>query len=128
MSVVNFWLDLSLLIVFVLMSWEAASLQFLLPAPTLSAGWTLFGLTYDQWRDIQFGTLCLFAFGVVLHVMLHWNWVCSVVATQVLHTKARPDEGKQTIIGVATLIVLLHILGIGVIVSLFFVHAPPQTP
>ncbi|WP_165220897.1 DUF4405 domain-containing protein [Aquisphaera insulae] len=128
MSVINFWLDFALLVVFMLMGWEAASLQFLLPPPTLSAGWTLFGLTYDQWRDIQFGTLCLFAFGVVFHVMLHWNWVCSVVTAQILRTKERPDEGKQTIIGVATLIVLLHVIGAGVILSLFFVHAAPPPP
>jgi hypothetical protein len=84
-------------------------------------------MTYDQWRDIQFATLCLFAFGVLFHVMLHWNWVCSVVTAQILRSKDRPDEGKQTIIGVATLIVLLHVIGVGVVISLFFVHSPPPS-
>ena len=31
----------------------------------------------------------------------------------------------QTIYGVATLIVLLHVIGVGIIVALFFVHRPP---
>jgi hypothetical protein len=125
MSVINFWLDASLLGVLLVMGWEAAALQFLFPAPTLAAGWTLFGLTYDQWRDIQFATLCTFAFGILVHVMLHWNWVCSVIATQILHTRNRPDEGKQTIYGVATLIILLHLIGVGVVVALFFIRQPP---
>jgi hypothetical protein len=125
MSVINFWLDASLLGVLLLMGWEAATLQFLFPPPTLAASWTLFGLTYDQWRDIQFATLCTFAFGILVHVMLHWNWVCSVIATQILQTRDRPDEGKQTIYGVATLIILLHLIGVGVIVALFFVRQPP---
>lgn len=125
MSVINFWLDATILAALVLMGWEAAVLKFLFPAPTLAAGWSLWGLTYDQWNDIQFGTLCLFAFGILVHVMLHWNWVCSVLAAQILQSDERPDEGKQTIYGVATLIVLLHVIGIGVIFALFFVRRPP---
>lgn len=125
MSVVNFWLDATILAALMLMGWEAAVLKFLFPAPTLAAGWSLWGLTYDQWNDIQFATLCVFAFGILVHVMLHWNWVCSVLAAQILRTKERPDEGKQTIYGVATLIVLLHVIGVGVIFALFFVRRPP---
>lgn len=125
MSVINFWLDAGLLSILLLMGWEAAVLQFLFPAPTLAGGWTLFGLTFDQWHDIQFATLCAFALGVLVHVMLHWNWVCSVIAAQILKTKARLDEGKQTIYGVVTLMVLLHLIGAGVILALFFMHRPP---
>jgi hypothetical protein len=125
MSVINFWLDATLLGVLVLLGWVSATLQVVFPAPTLAAGWTLWGLNYDQWRDVQFGILCVFGFGILVHVMLHWNWVCSVIATQVIRSKERPDEGTQTIYGVVTLIVLLHILGAGVILALFFVHRPP---
>jgi hypothetical protein len=125
MSVINFWLDTTLLVVLLVLGWEAAVLQFLFPAPTLAAGWTLFGLTYDQWHDIEFATLCTFALGILVHVMLHWNWVCSVIANQILGTRERPDEGKQTIYGVLTLMVLLHVIGAGVILALFFMHRPP---
>ena len=125
MSVINFWLDLSILVILVLLGWVSATLQLIFPAPTTAAGWTLWGLNYDQWRDVQFGILCLFAFGILVHVMLHWNWVCSVVATQIVRSKERPDEGTQTIYGVLTLIVLLHVIGIGVIIALFCVHRPP---
>jgi hypothetical protein len=125
MSVVNFWLDASLLVLLLLLGWESAMLQIVFPAPTLAVGWTLWTLTFDQWRDIEFATLCVFAVGLLVHVMLHWNWVCSVIAIQILHTRERPDEGMQTIYGVATLIVVLHIIGLGVILALFFVHRPP---
>ena len=40
-------------------------------------------------------------------------------------TAERPDEGMQTIYGVATLMVLLHVVGAGLILALFFVHRPP---
>jgi hypothetical protein len=126
MSVINFWLDASLLVVLLLLGWVSAVLQIVFPAPTMAAGWTLWSLTYDQWRDIQFAILCTFAMGILVHVMLHWNWVCSVVATQVLHTRERPDEGMQTIYGVATLIILLHIIAVGVILAILFVRRPPM--
>jgi len=125
MSVINFWLDAAILVALLLIGWESAILQFLFPAPTMAAGWTLFGLTYDQCRDIQFATLCVFGFGILVHVMLHWNWVCSVVTAQILHSKERLDDGKQTIYGVITLLALLHLIGIGLIVAMFFLHRPP---
>ncbi len=113
MSVVNFWVDATILAAFLLLAWELAALQFIFPPPTLAAGWTLFRLTYDQWRDIQFATFCTIRLGILVHVMLHWNWVCSVVANQILKNAERPDEGMQTIYGVATLVVLLHIVAAG---------------
>src|SRR5947209_9781886 len=94
MSVINFWLDTTILAVLVVLGWEAAVLKFLFPAPTMAAGWSLWGLNYDQWDDVRFGTLCLFALGILIHVMLHWNWVCSVLAAQIIHSRERPDEGK----------------------------------
>jgi hypothetical protein len=125
-SVINFWIDVSVLVILCLLGWVSAVLQFVFPAPTAADGWSLWGLGYDRWHDVQFAILCLFAAGIVLHVMMHWNWVCSVVATQIVKARQRPDEGMQTIYGVATLIVLLHLIGAGVIAALFSVHQPPQ--
>ena len=57
--------------------------------------------------------------------MMHWNWVCSVIATQIVRVKRRPDEGMQTIYGVAALILILHLIGAGVIAAMLCVHQPP---
>ncbi len=125
-SVINFWIDVSVLVLLCLLGWVSAVLQFIFPAPTAADGWSLWGLSYDRWHDVQFTILCLFAAAIVLHVMMHWNWVCSVIATQIVRARERPDEGMQTIYGVATLIVLLHLIGAGVIAAMFGVHQPPQ--
>ena len=125
MALINFWLDAGLLVSISFLGWVTAMLQIVFPAPTTAAGWTLWGLTYDQWHEAQFIALRAFALLVLVHVMLHWNWVCSVIATHVLRIKARPDEGLQTIYGVTTLIVLLMIIAGTIIAALITVHRPP---
>jgi hypothetical protein len=125
MALINFWLDAGLLVSISFLGWVTAMLQIVFPAPTAAGGWTLWGLTYDQWHDAQFVALCTFALLVLVHVMLHWNWVCSVIATHVLRIKTRPDEGMQTIYGVTTLIVLLTIIAGTIIAAILTVHRPP---
>ena len=125
MSVINFWIDACILLSLAAVGWISATLQIAFPAPTEADGWTLWGLTYDDWRDVQFILLCLFACGILIHVMMHWNWVCSVIAVQILRVRERPDDGMQTIYGVATLIVLLHVIGAGVVAAMLCVHRPP---
>jgi len=124
MALINFWLDATLLATISFVGWVSAMLQVVFPAPTAAAGWELWGLSYNQWHDAQFCSLCLFALLVLVHVMLHWNWVCSLIATQVLRAKCRPDEGLQTIYGVATLIGLLTVIAGTIIAAILSVKHP----
>lgn len=116
-TVVNFWLDCTLAVTFVLLCWVSAVLQFLFPAGVDTAEWALWGGTASDWRNIQFGVLCTLGLGIVLHVMLHWSWVCGVVATKLLGRKAARDDASHTLWGVATLLVVLHLLAGGVIAA-----------
>lgn len=124
MSVINFWLDAALLLTLTGVGWVTAILQVVFPPPTRADGWRLWGWSYDAWRDVQFGSLCVLAAGVVLHVMLHWNWVVSVFAVQIARAEKRPDDALQTVYGVALLIVLLNAIAAGVIAALLTVQKP----
>jgi hypothetical protein len=110
MAVINFWLDAALFVDLIFIMWTAALMQFVFPAPTEAAGWTLWGLSYNDWHNLQFGAVCVFALLAVEHIVLHWTWVCSVIATQILRRKARPDEGAQAVYGVGTFIVILIVV------------------
>jgi hypothetical protein len=124
MSLLNFWLDVSLLVTVVSVGWVSVVLRIVFPVPTLADGWTLWGLGYNQWQQVQFGGICFTGFVILLHVMLHWNWVCSVIVAQVLRQKGRVDDGWQTIYGVATLIVLLTVMLIGLAAATLMVKQP----
>lgn len=118
MILINFWLDAMLFVAAIVVVWVAAVLQFAFPSPTLAGGWSLWGLTYDQWHNVQTGALCVAAVLTVEHLVLHWNWVCTVVATRILRVK-RPDEGNQAIYGVATIVAIIALVTASLIAAMF---------
>jgi hypothetical protein len=125
---VNFWLDVLLLLTFSALCWISVVVRFVFPAGPDADGWTLWGWTYDDWAGLQFGTVCVLAAAVVLHVMLHWNWVCGVVGARLVgKNKAAPKgqgEAQRTLWGVALLIGLFNLIGAGVAAALLTVQPP----
>jgi hypothetical protein len=89
-------------------------------------GWTLWGLSFNDWRDLQFGSLCVCGLLAVEHLVLHWNWVCGVIATKVLRRKYRADQGVEAVYGVGTLIAVLTVMLAGVIAAILTVKQPPM--
>ena len=120
----NFWLDATLLTTVVFIAWVSALLHIVFPAPTTADGWLLWGLTFNQWHDIQSAALGLCGLLAVEHVVLHWNWVCSTIATRIFRVKSRPDEGVQALYGVGTFIFVLTIVFVGLFAAMLCVKQP----
>ncbi|MCA9050648.1 MAG: DUF4405 domain-containing protein [Planctomycetaceae bacterium] len=106
-TLVNFWLDVVLGAAFVLLSVAAVIVQFVFPPGTATKGWFLWGMSYGQWCSIQFALIALLGIGVLVHVMLHWTWVCGVLSKRILNQSEIPDDGIRTVYGVGLLIALL---------------------
>jgi hypothetical protein len=104
---VNFWLDGLLGVLFVKLCIIAVIVQFVFPPGVSARGASLWGMSYGQWCSLQFGVLAVLGLGVLLHVMLHWTWICSVLSKRVLGQKEIPDDGIRTVYGVGLLICLL---------------------
>lgn len=126
---VNFWLDVVLAALFVLLGWVSTVLYYAFPPGPLADGWTLWGWSYQQWASLQFTTLCAMAAAVVLHVMLHWTWVYSVAIAKFRKRRrgdpvAGRDEGVRTLWGVAMLILVLNLIGLGVAAAVLTVQPP----
>lgn len=113
-TIINFWLDLALLVMFLGIAWELAVLRFAFPKGA-SERWRLLGHTASDWQDLAFNTFCVFAAGIVLHVMLHWQWIVSTIQTRLLHQKATKDDGSHTMIGVIVLFALIHVVAGGIL-------------
>jgi hypothetical protein len=122
---INLVLDVVLMLLFAAECFVAVIVRHVFPPGPGAAGWKLWGLDYDAWGGIQFGLLAALAGGILLHVMFHWSWVCTMVAGRwSSRPKGRVDEGMQTIYGVILLIVLLLSVGIPVAVAVLTVKPP----
>lgn len=125
-TLINFWLDAALLAGLVVVVWVSTMLRVIFPSPAAAAGWTLWGLTFDDWFAVQYYALCGFVLLAIEHLVLHWNWVCSVLAAQVLRGRNRPDEGVQAVYGVATFIGIMVVMLALMIAALLMVKGPPR--
>lgn len=127
-TVINFWLDALLLLLLLVLMWVSFVVRFAFPPGPDADGWYLWERTYSQWCDLQFALMCTFAFAILLHVMLHWTWVCGVVTGRFLArrsgAKTMLDDGTRTIYGVGLLIGLLTIMGIGLAAAKLSIQAP----
>lgn len=125
-TVVNFWLDASLLIVLIVLWITAVIVQFVFPPGVAARGWTLWGMSYGKWTSLQFAELCILCVGVLVHVMLHWTWVCGVVTRRILRIRQMPDDGIRTVYGVGFLILLLLVSAAVVAAAIFTIQEPEE--
>src|SRR6478752_1878098 len=103
---INFLLDGVLLLLFVMLCSCSAILEFVFPPATRAEGWLLWSKSYNEWSRIQFGILSLLAVAVLLHIMLHWSWVCGVVESRIGEKSKRKvanDDPNRTLWGVGVL-------------------------
>lgn len=124
-SIINFALDAALLIAAVFLFWVSVVMRMVFPTPTNAGGWELWGLSYNRWHDVQFSALCVVALLALEHLVLHWNWVCGIIATKIVRVKKRPDEANQAVYGVATFITLLLTMLAGLAAAMLAVKKPP---
>jgi hypothetical protein len=123
-SWINLLLDAALLVAFTALVGAAVVVRFVFPPGPAAGGWSLWGLDYDAWGGIQFGLLAVLAVGILVHVMLHWSWVCNVIASRLAGRGARVDEGLQTIYGVGLLIGLLLSVGAALAAAVLTIQSP----
>lgn len=122
---INLVLDAVLLVVFMALCFAAVVVRFVFPPGPGAKGWTLWGFDYDAWGGIQFGLVATLALGILVHVMLHWSWVCNMVAGRFVKTRqGRVDDGLQTIYGVGLLIVLLAAVGGALAAAVLTIRGP----
>lgn len=126
-AALNFLLDASILVLLVVALAAQFVQQFVFPGPWEANGWRLWGLDYAGWTRLSFWCLASFAVGVLVHVMLHWGWVCGFAATRLSRWRGKPlviKPAEQTILGVCVLIAILTAVGVLLVGASFSIQAP----
>ena len=129
---VNFLLDALLLLLFVALCICSVILEFVFPAGTQADGWLLWNSSFNEWSRFRFYILASMAAAVVLHVMLHWSWVCGVLSSR-LRSKSNQkspahDDPSRTLWGVGLLIVIVNLMGAIIAAAALTIQAPTQGP
>lgn len=119
----NLALDITLALAIVFIVWTTGMMRVAFPSPTRAEGWTLWGLTLNQWSDIQFYALCVFTVLSIEHVVLHWKWICGVVFCKMLKMN-KPDEGTLAMYGIGAAIGLLFVIMISLYVAMISAQQP----
>lgn len=113
-TTLNYLLDAALLGLFLCLAFAHAVAELVFTGERVE---TLWGGTLADWRRVHFALFCGLSFGILLHLMLHWNWICSVTNTHVLRRKPGHDDGGRTLIGVGVLIALLHLFAAALLIA-----------
>jgi len=123
-NAINFIVDAVMLVAFMVMLTLTAIVQFIFSDAPTAAGWTLWSLNRVTWQRMLSGSVAVFGLLVLLHLILHWSWVCSFVGSRLSKALGRPvviNESARTIWGVATLIFVLTCIAAVLMVAEFCV-------
>ena len=123
-TLLNFWIDATLLFSALSMTWVSVMLMVVFPIPTRSEGMKLLGMDFNQWRQVQFGLLMLSSLLALEHLVLHWKWVCGVIMTKILKVKNKPDEAILAVYGVGFFIGTMLFMGAMIVVAMLLVKKP----
>lgn len=111
-STLNFLVDLVALLAIFVMIATGLVIRFVLPPGTGGGhgegGLALWGLGRHDWGDVHFWTSVVLGVLLVLHVALHWSWVCMMVKRTLGGTETdQPRAGGCNACGVVFLLAVL---------------------
>ena len=115
-STLNFLVDvLTLLAIFIMIA-TGLAIRFVLPPGTGGrhgeGGLLLWGLGRHDWGDVHFWTSVALGVLLVVHVALHWSWVCAMVQRFLGGTDTdQPGAGRRNAYGIGFLLAVLLIFG-----------------
>lgn len=123
-NTINFWLDTLLLVVLAGLAWTGCLIHYILPprhGRTKGVEMLLWGWDRHDYGQVHFylsiGLLAL----LLIHVWLHWSWVCNTISN--LFGRSKAGYAKRLIYG---LIVLL-LLAAGTAGSLIWANTQVET-
>jgi hypothetical protein len=113
-NVVNFVIDSFTLLAMLAMVATGLLMRFVLPPGSRGGrGLGLWGLTRHDWGDVHFWLSVALGGLLVIHLLLHWTWVCTVVNTWLHPDRARRpavSAARRCVLGVGFILVLAAVL------------------
>ena len=107
---VNFTIDVVTLVVMLAVAATGLVLRYVLPPGSRGGrGLQLWGLTRHEWGDVHFWLVVALGGLIVVHVTLHWTWVCAVMGRWC--RVGQSSAARRFVYGVAFLAGIAALLG-----------------
>lgn len=103
-------IDLLVALIFIALAATGVIIHYTLPAGSGHSA-TLWGLGRHGWGDLHFWIAITGVALIVLHVALHWGWVCATTPRLVGMKPKALSPARRRACGIATLLVLAGLLG-----------------
>ncbi len=111
-NTLNYLIDAGTLLVMVAMIGSGLIMKFTLPPGTGSRGYIIWGLGRHEWGTVHFWLAVALGVLLVLHVALHWSWICATTRRVVRRGAGGPGRGpRDDLYGVAFLLALVVVFG-----------------
>jgi len=108
-SAINLLVDAFSLIMFIALVMTGTLLVFVLPPGSRQA--SLWGMTRHEWGDVHFWIAISMIALIVVHLVLHWGWVCSMIVRVFGGSRGPVSLGKRWLFAVLLIVLLLTIGG-----------------
>ncbi len=96
-ATVNFIIDAIAFLAFVCLTVTGLLLKYAPrgrgAGPHGSGDWL--GVSHEVWSDIHFVASILFVVLILIHILLHWNWIAGCTRSLFARTPCPPAEGSR---------------------------------
>lgn len=123
-NMLNFIVDTIIAVLALSMVVTGLLLRWVLP-PGSGQQRTLWGLDRHGWGDVHWWLALLLVGMVVLHLVLHWRWVCTMVARVCRRGSGAPSRRVSRVGGVAAGVVTALAMWAFVVVAERTTQSPP---
>lgn len=109
---VNFWIDVISFLPMLGLTWTGLLMHYVLPPGTggrhADRALTVWGLGRHDYGTVHFYLALALVGLVVIHLWLHWSWVCAMVRK--LAGKESSKGGREGVYGIAFLVVVVTLI------------------
>ncbi len=118
-NTVNFWIDVISLLPMLGLTWTGLLIHYVLPPGTGGRhgdqALTVWGLGRHDYGTVHFYLALTLVALMVIHLWLHWSWVCATVRR--LAGKGSHASDREGVYGIAALVVIGALILVGLLLA-----------